>query len=256
MTQPSGTAPKPDRAETFNTGRTLRWLLGGQIALAVLLILIDLGPTLPTLFSGTDAPAMTLPIEPGDQRRQYDPAAPTRPGGDIDPDMPRRLTVFPVTVGDEAGIRLRGTIQPGDGARISEELRGSPPAFVHLDSPGGSVSDALMIGRVIRDIEATTFVRDGAICLSACPYIFVGGTERTVDADGRLGVHQHSFGESTILPAFLATEDIQRGQAEVLEHLVDMGIDLRIMGPSLATPPDEIYILTEAELTDWKVTTD
>jgi hypothetical protein len=70
-----------------------------------------------------------------------------------------------------------------------------------------------------------------------------------------LGVHQHSFGEATMLPTFLAAEDIQRGQAEVLEHLVAMGVDLRIMGPALATPADEIYILTQAELTDWAVVT-
>ena len=85
--------------------------------------------------------------------------------------------------------------------------------------------------------------------------MFVGGVDRTVGADARLGVHQHSFGESTMLPAFLATQDIQSGQAKVLAHLDDMGIDLRIMGPALATPANEIYILTTTELADWNVVT-
>ena len=71
----------------------------------------------------------------------------------------------------------------------------------------------------------------------------------------QLGVHQHSFGESPILPAFLAVEDIQRGQADVLGHLAEMGIDLRIMGPAMATPADEIYVLSPDELADWNVVT-
>jgi hypothetical protein len=234
----------------------MRWLLGGQIGLAAILVFIELGPILPSLFAPSNAPEMTQPVQPGDQRRRYDPKAPTAPGGDIDPDMPRRLTALTLTQDGTSGLSLRGAIMPGDGERIAGELRAAAPAFVTLDSPGGSVADALTIGRVLRELGSTTRVQDGTICLSACPYIFVGGTERSVDEKGRLGVHQHSFGESTMLPAFLAAEDIQRGQAEVLDHLVTMGIDLRIMGPALATPADEIYILTQSELTDWNVITE
>lgn len=235
--------------------RTMRWLFCGQIGMAVLLVLIDLAPSLPTLFSGTNAPEMTQPVHPGDQRRRYDPSAPTQPGGDVDPNMPRRLTVSPVTDGNLAGVSLRGIISPGDGARIEGELRAAAPAFVTLDSPGGSVSDALIIGRALRGLNSSTRLNANAICLSACPYIFVGGIQRQVDESSRFGVHQHSFGESTVLPAFLATEDIQRGQAEVLDHLVEMGIDLRIMGPAMATPADEIYILTPTELDEWNIVT-
>ena len=219
--------------------------------LAVLLVVIDLGPTLPSLFSGSDAPELTQPVVPGDQRRLYDPSTPSV---EIDGDMPRRLTALPITQGDTAGLSLRGVILPGDGARIVAALRTAPPAFVTLDSPGGSVSDALEIGRMVRELGADTRLDGRTICLSACPYIFVGGTNRMAAEGARLGVHQHSFGKSTILPTFLAAEDIQRGQAEVLEHLVAMGIDLRIMGPALATPADEIYILTSTELEEWNVT--
>lgn len=245
--------PLPDTPPQSSERRTLRWLLGGQVVLAVLLIVIDLGPTLPGLFSGSNAPELTQPVVPGDQRRLYDPSA---PGVEIDGDMPRRLTALPLTEGDVVGLGLRGAILPGDGERIVAALRAEPPAFVTLDSPGGSVSDALEIGRAVRELGAETRLTDRAICLSACPYIFVGGTSRAIADGARLGVHQHSFGESTILPTFLAAEDIQRGQAEVLDHLVAMGIDLRIMGPALATPADEIYILTPAELNEWKVAVD
>ena len=231
--------------------RTMRWLLGGQVVVALFLILADVAGMLPALMSpASDAPALNRPTQPGDQTRQYRPSNPTRPGAGIDPNMPSQLTL--TTQGLDT-VTLRGAIAPGDGVRIVAELQRIAPAVVILDSPGGSVSDALEIGRVIRILEVTTQIPSGNVCLSACPYVFVGGLQRSVDPDGRLGVHQHSFGESTILPAFLATQDIQSGQAEVLAHLDDMGIDLRIMGPALATPANEIYILTQDELTDWNV---
>ncbi|WP_179379361.1 COG3904 family protein [Jannaschia marina] len=241
----------PETPDASPERRTLRWLLGGQIVLAVLLIGIDLAPGLPGLVSPSSAPELDAPTRPGDQTRRYRPTAPSNPGPGVSSDMPRRL-VAEIT---EAGLRLRGAIAPGDGARIVTELRAAAPGTVTLDSPGGSVSDALEIGRFLRDADVTTRIEDGAVCLSACPYAFAGGTTREVAEGGRLGVHQHSFGESTVLPAFLATEDIQRGQAEVLAHLDAMGIDLRIMGPAMATPANEIYILTPQELSDWNVVT-
>jgi len=61
-------------------------------------------------------------------------------------------------------------------------------------------------------------------------------------------VHQHYFGESTILPAGFAVEDIQTGQGRVMAYLDEMGIDPLVMRHALVTPPDEIYVLVPAEL--------
>jgi len=249
MTEETNTDP-PAMTER----RTMRWLLGGQVAVAMFLILADVADILPSMFSpASDAPELTRPTQPGDQTRRYKPSNPSQPGAGIDPDMPSQLTL--TTRGIDT-VDLRGAIAPGDAQRIVAELRRISPAVVTLDSPGGSVADALDIGRALRSLEARTQITGESVCLSACPYIFVGGQERIIDEGGRLGVHQHSFGESTILPAFLATQDIQSGQAEVLAHLDEMGIDLRIMGPALATPANEIYILTQTELDDWKVITE
>ncbi|MDA8585042.1 hypothetical protein N9L47_02115 [Rhodobacteraceae bacterium] len=244
-------------AETKNVVNTerrmMKWLLGGQVAIALFLIFADAGAMLPKLFeTSSDAPDLSRPTQPGDQTRRYTPSYPTRPGQNDDPDTPSRLTI--TTIGTDEVV-LRGAIAPGDGVRIISELRRLAPDTVTLDSPGGSVADALDIGRLMRDQGVATQIGEDGICFSACPYIFVGGVARNVQGGGRLGVHQHSFGESTILPAFLATQDIQSGQAQVLKHLDDMGVDLRIMGPALATPASEIYILTATELSEWNVTT-
>ncbi|WP_300063040.1 ATP-dependent Clp protease proteolytic subunit [uncultured Roseobacter sp.] len=237
------------------TRRTVRWLLGAQIALALGLVLVDIAPGLPNLLAPSRQPEIDLPTQPGDQTRRYRPRDPANPGPGVAPDMPRRLLAETTDIEGQEALSLRGAIAPGDGVRIGETLRSDRPAIVTLDSPGGSVRDALEIGRVMREIGAETRLDGTAVCFSACPYVFAGGTERQASDAARVGVHQHSFGESTVLPAFLAVEDIQRGQAEVLTYLDDMGIDLRVMGPALATPANEIYILTADELVEWDLVT-
>lgn len=62
-----------------------------------------------------------------------------------------------------------------------------------------------------------------------------------------MGVHQHFFGRSTVLPAFIAVADIQRGQAEVLTYLDEMGVDPMLAAKAMATPSNEIYILVPEE---------
>lgn len=245
----------PDRS-AYATVQVLKWILYAQIVLAMVLIVVDFAPAIPNLLNPTSAPTLDQPIGPGDQTRQYRPNRPATPGPGVDPDMPRRLVADAVEVDGEDALSIRGAIAPGDGTRIVADLQSGRPAIVLFDSPGGSVADALAIGRAVRDIGAKTRLDEAAVCFSACPYMFVGGLERQVSDTARLGVHQHSFGESTILPAFLAVDDIQRGQAGVLRHLDDMGIDLRIMGPAMATPADEIYILTANELREWNVASD
>ncbi|MGS4945146.1 COG3904 family protein [Meridianimarinicoccus sp. RP-17] len=238
------------------TSRVLRWLLGGQIALAVLLVGLDLGPYIPGMLAPPRAPELDQPTRPGDQTRRYRPRTPASPGPGTGGDMPRRLLAAPTTIDGAEALSLRGAIAPGDAERISAELDDIRPAIVSLDSPGGSVMDALALGRVLRDLDIDTRLEAGAVCLSACPYAFVGGTARHVADTARVGVHQHSFGSSAMVPAFLAVADIQRGQAEVLAHLDDMGVDLRLMGPAMATPANAIYILSPDELRDWNVVAD
>ena len=232
--------------------RAFRWLLGAQVAIAGILIVGDLVPAVPDLLRGSDAPQLDMPVAPGDQTRRYRPSRPSQPGPGIDPDMPRRL----IATRDGDTLLLRGAITPGDAARVLPEIGSAGVGTVSFDSPGGSVTDALAIGEAVREAALTSVLGAGAVCLSACPYAFAGGVARTVHEDAAFGVHQHSFDASTILPAALAASDIQRGQARVLRHLDRMGVDLRLMGPAMETPADEIYLLVREELEEWRVVTD
>ncbi len=239
--------------ERLTAARGIRLILAVQIAIAAILFAGDIARVLPQAALRPDAPGLTQPVLPGDQTRRYDrrhvPAGPAAPGT---ADMPSRL-LFELE-GDT--LTLTGAIAERDAARFDDWLSGRElPATVMLHSTGGSVTDALAIGRRLRAAGAATEVAAGRACLSACPYILAAGTERRVHRDAYVGVHQHYFGENTALPAFLAVEDIQRGQGEVMGYLAEMGIDLRLMQHALTTPPEDIYILVPQELEDYGLAT-
>lgn len=241
-------APPPTPRRT-PVGRALMGILIFQLGLGLLLFLGDMQDGLRMPRFAPDAPSLTQPIRPGDQTRRYRPDRAPGPGRPMpDTPLPDRLMLTPVAAG--AGILLEGTIAPGDAERIVKQIEElpRPPGEVILNSPGGSVGDALTLGRFLRRQEMTTRLRENDVCYSACPYLLAAGVTRAIPDSASVGVHQHYFGESTLLPAFVAIEDIQRGQGEVMGYLDDMGIDPLVMRHALVTPPDEIYVLLPEEL--------
>lgn len=235
----------------------IRWILGLQVGLALTMLGGDFLRAVPTLALPSAAPPASEPVAPGDQTRRYAPRElpERRPGLPFTmPDsMPSRLSFE----ADGTTLRLVGQIAEGDGARFADHLAGlaRTPERVALLSPGGSVADALAIGRAIRAAAIPTEMERGAVCFSACPYILAGGAERRVHRSARVGIHQHYFGENVMLPAFVAVSDIQRGLSEVVGYLDEMGVDPLMLRHGLETPPDEIYILLPDELEDYGLAT-
>ncbi|MBY6046603.1 hypothetical protein [Vannielia litorea] len=245
-------------AFTAKTG--LKAIFGLQIGIAVVLLGQDFSLVAPQIRWPTSAPAVSDPVAPGDQTRRFDPdevRRPTMPGIPMEgaANMPKRLFFEDRP---EGGTRIVGAIKEGDGPRFAEWLERQPdlPETLWLHSPGGSVGDALQIGRLIREKGINTAMDAGAVCLSACPYMLMAGPERRVHAEAKVGVHQSYYGQSTVLPAFLAVEDIQHSQAEVIRYLGEMGIGLGVMEHALSTPPDEIYILLPEELEEFSIATE
>lgn len=243
------------------TSEAIKAIFVAQLAMAAWLVGHDMLAALPRLFLADSAEELTVPIRPGDQTRRFDPLRlpplPAAPGTRVFPELdaiPPRLQFRPLGAGEAA---LLGDIAEGDGQRFADWLAGLevPPRKLWLHSPGGAVTDALAIGRTLRAAGIATGVAPGDVCFSACPYILAGGVLRDADPAAMVGVHQHYFGENTALPAFLAVQDIQLGQADVAEYLAEMGIDLRLMLPAMRTPPEEIYVLTEAELERFRLVT-
>lgn len=246
----------------WSGAKLLKLLFAFQCGLGLLTVLADLPKDL--FGGGTSsvplAPALDVPIAPGNQTRRFEPDHILR---DLPADrrLPETETVPSRLVFSEAAaegtILLNGSIATGDAKRFEEWLatRSKVPTRIALNSPGGDVADALEIGRLIRSRGFETQLAPKAICLSACPYILAGGVEREVSGQAFVGVHQHYFGENTYLPAFLLVSDIQVGHGEVMVFLQEMGIDPMVMAKALVTPPDDIYLLVPEELEAFKLAT-
>ena len=149
------------------------------------------------------------------------------------------------------GILFAGPISDGDTERFTNFLdknKETSFSFVALHSPGGTVSEALSLGREIRDRKLKTVLSSNAFCFSACPYVMAGGSERIFSSHSLLGVHQHYFTENLYIPVYFAVQTVQEGQANTFKHLKKMGISTDVMEHILDTPPEEIYIFNVEEL--------
>src|SRR5260370_40544532 len=98
--------------------------------------------------------------------------------------QPEGATAQPMTYELVGGGRLMatGTSTPGISQSFAAEAErhGEYIKTVVLNSPGGSVADALEMGRLIREKRFATAVEAGKYCVSSCPLVFAGGVARAV----------------------------------------------------------------------------
>jgi hypothetical protein len=189
------------------------------------------------------------------------PAAPSGPAVTSDKEALRQPLV--VKLGSGGTLEVTGTIDIGSVERFRTELEAVKEYVktVALDSPGGSVNDALEMGRVIREAGLSTSVAAGALCASSCPLVFAGGTERLATRDSAIGVHQiYASVTAESMPASLkaagaAMSDAQKTTATITRYLTESGVDPALWLHALETPPDRLYYLSAAELTEYKLAT-
>lgn len=194
----------------------------------------------------------------------FDPDAPAAPNGPaVTSDQDALRQPLSVRLGSGGVLEVTGTIDMGSAARFTTEVETFREYIksVALDSPGGSVNDALEMGRVIRAAGFTTSVAAGALCASSCPLVFAGGTERLATEKSAIGVHQiYATVAAESLPAGLraageAMSDAQRTTAAITRYLTESGVDPALWLHALETPPDRLYYLSGSELTDYKLAT-
>jgi hypothetical protein len=97
--------------------------------------------------------------------------------------------------GGQRLVLASGAIGPGDAQQLVRALNLATRDKNHtkqllLDSPGGSVAEALAMADVMDQVGVSTVVPAQAICGSACASIlFVSGKYRTIERGGRLAIH-------------------------------------------------------------------
>ena len=248
--------------ERFDDGELMRWSFRGLLLGAIAVLAIDLhemvernGGLWPTGSGATEA--VTAPILPPALETGSSGAPSLDPREHLTTDDgslrgPMRFELLP------GGILLaEGSIEQGAAARFRTEIetRGEYVSTVRLNSPGGSLEDAMAMARIVREREYRTEVMDGALCASSCPLLFAGGVTRMAGEKAAIGLHQfYAPSGSSTAPA-QAMSDAQITTARISRHLGDMGIDAALWLHALDTPPRQLYYLTREEMARYKLVT-
>jgi hypothetical protein len=238
----------------------LRWIFRGVLALTIAALAIDLatmngwitypGPGATPAEISENTPTLNLPnLVPSI-------LAPLLPGGDkrlMPLPQPDGALAKPMTFDLVSGGRLMatGTITPGISQGFAAEVdkHGDYIKTVVLNSPGGSVSDGLAMGRLIRERKFATEVEAGKYCASSCPLVFAGGLERRAGDKAVIGVHQ----VAAIQPAADSPPRDEMGVAQNIsarcQHFLgEMGISLQVWVHAMETPHDRLFVFTPDEL--------
>jgi hypothetical protein len=145
---------------------------------------------------------------------------------------------------------LRGAIQSGDAAAAALEFSGRKTengAYpLIINSPGGSVVEAMTIGRWARQERLSVSVTGE--CLSACVYVLAGGVARW--PNDKVGIHR---------PYIDAASDIEAGEElrriEILsgEYFKEMNIPISLSDDMFSTPPEDMHFLSRSDLRKYRL---
>lgn len=168
-----------------------------------------------------------------------------------------------IALGTGGELRLTGSIDIGSAERFAAEIaaRGEYVQTVVLDSPGGSVVDALAIGSLIHEKGLATKVAAGSLCASSCPIVFASGAERIASPAAAIGVHQMYAAalsgepQNALRVAGAAMSDAQLTTGKIMSHLAKSGVDNEVWIKALETPPDRLYYFSAEEMTRLKLVT-
>lgn len=143
-----------------------------------------------------------------------------------------------------------GTIRTGSSQAFAAEVErhGEYIKTVVLNSPGGSVTDALAMGRLIRARKFATAVDMGKYCASSCPLVFAGGVERRAGERAVIGVHQVAAVRTANAQLRDEMNVAQTISARCERYLADMGVKLEVWMHAMETPHDKLFIFKPDEL--------
>lgn len=163
--------------------------------------------------------------------------------------IPKKSNAYRIP--EYAHILIAGEITSGDVGRLRNIIKKrlnelnsqiTEQPIVLLDSPGGDVSAALEMGRLLRNILAFTVVDGGASCNSACVFLLAGGVSRNLYLDGRIGLHRPRFdyGQFANLTKDQAASTYEKLKSECSTYMKEMGISDQVFYDMLKIPSQDV----------------
>lgn len=115
-----------------------------------------------------------------------------------------------------------------------------------IDSAGGQVEDAIQAGDFIAESRWTIWVREGAICHSACVFILSAGDTRMIA--GRVGIHRIIRMSSTATTRAELNAELRVVYERVRDYLERNGAAVAVADQMMAVPNRGLRLLTTEEL--------
>ncbi|GAA5080589.1 hypothetical protein [Lysobacter panacisoli] len=162
-----------------------------------------------------------------------------------------RAALAPCAQGGVARLRYKGKITGEFGSlvervtRVADEL-GIGKRVLDVDSAGGQVEDAIQAGDFIAESRWTIWVREGAICHSACVFILSAGDTRMIA--GQVGIHRIIRMSSTATTRAELNAELRVVYERVSDYLERNGAAVAVADLMMAVPNRSLRLLTADEL--------
>jgi hypothetical protein len=257
------------REEGVVEGALMRAVFIVLLGAAGLILWLDLRDLIGRAEGEGSEQTMRIVLQPPtrtDQERPYFPKAlpvlpnsepPRMPGisGRPTPEMTAARMSFHLGPGGD--LSAIGRIEQGTAEDFQKFLddNGRDAKTIVLLSPGGSVADAMAMGRAIRKRGLDTRVPDEGYCASSCPLVFAAGVDRRAGQRALVGVHQIYAVPQGIETWEDGISTAQRVSAECGDYLTEMGVDAALWLKAMQTPKEKLYIFRPDELSTFKLTT-
>ncbi len=162
------------------------------------------------------------------------------------------VSYTPETQDKIATISVTGEIRRDDLKHFIEfslaALRDSTVDFfrVELDSAGGDVQTALVMGRMLRVAKAQAAVLQNRKCFSSCVFLLAGATGRYVA--GSIGIHRPYAPHDVNTTAAAQKQWYDRLEKEVKAFLTEVNISQDLYDHMIRVPPESMTLLARNDL--------
>jgi hypothetical protein len=154
-------------------------------------------------------------------------------------------------------IIMSGQIMSGDSIQVNKLIHklvedNKARRFI-IHSPGGSVSEAMDIGRLLRSYGFSVLEPAQVSCISACVLAVAGGNPRILM--GKIGLH-HPYFPNILVNNPVAIKVQAEGKESIAAYMEAMGVKKGIVDAMYAIKdPAEIRYLDAHQLTAYNIST-
>jgi hypothetical protein len=156
------------------------------------------------------------------------------------------------TAGRILAVSVSEDIAPGDYETLLKGLTGNPGKYAKklalLDNIGGSVPEAIKMGRLLREAGFDTLVPTSAVCQGTCVYLLAAGRDKTVR--GHVGIHRPYFANGDSAQANLTGNAAGYSPAA---YFKEMNIPSRLVDDMQSIAPSNLRVLTALDLASYRL---